>query len=165
MNRRRHSQFEFRCYAGFELYQRVLREAAARRISLSQCVRTDLGQYYAIRDELTGCVQVGDAQPGTDLGRRIMHTLLAEMETRLVASLDRQGSVFQESLNVVAWMIDEALITVLAAFPDERAVYKERVGIFQRHEGWRAKVAERITSADPRWPAPPQISGRSQTSR
>jgi hypothetical protein len=160
MNQRR-SQFEFRCYAGFDLYQRVLREAAARRISLSQCVRTDLGQYYAIRDELTGAVQVEEAGSGSDLGRRIMHTLLAEMETRLVATLDRQGAVFQESLNVVAWMLDEALITILSAFPDERAVYRERVGILQRHEGWRAKAVERIAAAEPRWPSSRQISRRS----
>jgi hypothetical protein len=161
MNRQRRSQFEFRCYAGVELYERVLREAAARRISVSQCVRADLSQYYAIHDELTGCIQVDKSGSGDELSRRIMHTLLAEMETRMVASLDRQGSVFEESLNVIAWMIDEALVTILSAFPDDRpGVYRPPIDVFHRHEGWRAKVAKKLTSAEPRWPAPRQIGPR-----
>jgi hypothetical protein len=90
-----------------------------------------------------------------------MHTLLAEMETRMVASLDRQGSVFEQSLNVLAWMIDEALVTMLSAFPDDRpGVHRPDVGVWQRHEGWRAKVAEKLNPSAPRWSVPRQIGPR-----
>jgi len=161
----RHSQYEFRCYAGAELYERVLREAAVRRISVSQCVRTDLGQYYAIRDELTDCVQVEQQQTGSAVGRRILHTLLAEMETRVVASLGQQSSVFEDSVNVLAWMIDEALLTILSAIPnDQPGVYRPRVSVLQMYDGWRAKVAERITAPQPRWLAPGAAPARSNRS-
>jgi len=80
VKRQRRSQFELRSYAGADLYERVLREAAARRLSVSECVRTDLSQYYAIRDELTECVQVDENDPGGEPRKRIIHTLLAEME-------------------------------------------------------------------------------------
>jgi hypothetical protein len=161
VKRQRRSQFELRSCAGANPYERVLREAAARRLSISECVRTDLGQYYAIRDELTECVHVEESDPDGEPRKRIMHTLLAEMETRLVAGLDRQGSIFEESLNVIAWMIDESLMTTLTAFPDDQpGVYRPHMSVFQRHEGWRAKVAEKLTSTEPRWLAPRQIGPR-----
>lgn len=161
MKRQRRSQFELRSYAGADLYERVLREAAARRLSISECVRTDLSQYYAIRDELTECIQIDENDPDGEPRKRIMHTLLAEMETRLVAGLNRQGAIFEESLNVIAWMIDEALMTTLSAFPDDQpGVYRPPISVFQRHEGWRARVAEKLTSAEPRWPTPHRIGPR-----
>lgn len=117
MSRARRSQFEVRSYAGRDLYERVLREAAARRISVSECVRTDLTGYYAIQDELSGCVRVGDAYKAAP-ARRILHTLLAEMEERFVATIDRQTSAFSESLQVLAWMIDRGYLGSMLHFPD-----------------------------------------------
>lgn len=155
MKRERRSQYELRCYAGIDLYERVLREAAARRMSVSQCVRMDLSDYYAIRDELIGAVQVAETKSGGDVSRRIMHTLLAEMETRIVAGLDRQGSTFAESLNVIAWMIDAAVSSILCAFPDDRpGVYQPRLTAGQRHQAWRTAVEEKLASANPRCPVP-----------
>jgi len=158
MKRERRSQYELRCYAGIDLYERVLREAAARRTSVSQCVRMDLSDYYAIRDELIGAVQVGETKSSGQVSRRIMHTLLAEMESRIIAGLDRQGSIFEESLSALASMVDAAVFTILCAFPDDRpGVYQPRVSVGDQYEAWRASVLKKLTSPDSHWPVPRQI--------
>jgi hypothetical protein len=155
--RPRRSQFELRCYAGRDLYERVLREAAARRVSVSECLRRDLGAYYAIQDELAGVVTVdssADARPGP----RILHTLLAEMETRLVASMDRQSAVFEESLRAVAWMIDQGLLMLLGTL-EERSDGQTRrpLTALQRHDAWRSVVQEGLASGKATPPAPRQL--------
>jgi hypothetical protein len=155
--RQRRSQFELRCYAGPDLYERVLREAAARRVSVSECVRNDLSEYYAIQDELAGVVAV-DQSPGARLGRRILHTLLAEMETRLVASMDRQSSVFEESLRAVAWMIDRGLLMLMGEL-EEGSDGQPRLLLtaVQRHEAWRIVVQESLAAGKATPPTSRQI--------
>jgi len=161
MKRERRSQYELRCYAGIDLYERVLREAAARRMSVSQCVRLDLSDYYAIRDELIGAVQVAETKSSGDVSRRIRHTLLAEMETRIIAGLDRQGSIFEESLNVLACMIDKAMVSILTALPDDTpGVYRPRLTAGQAHLAWRTAVEEGVAAGEARWPTPRQIGPR-----
>jgi hypothetical protein len=157
--RQRRSQFEFRCYAGPGLYERVLREAAARRVSVSECVRSDLSAYYAIQDELAGVVAV-DQSPGARPGSRILHTLLAEMETRLVASMDRQSSVFEESLRAVAWMIDRGLLMLLGKLEEGSNGQPHRLlTAVQRHEAWRVVVQESLASGKATPPTSRQIGG------
>jgi hypothetical protein len=156
--RQRRSQFELRCYAGPDLYQRVLREAAARRISVSECLRSDLSAYYAIQDELAGVIEV-DQSLGAQPGRRILHTLLAEMETRLAASMDRQSSVFEESLRAVAWMIDRALLVLLGTLEEGSDDGRPRrpLTAVQRHDAWRIAVQEGLTSGKATSPVSRQI--------
>jgi hypothetical protein len=166
VKRERRSQYELRCYAGIDLYERVLREAAARRMSVSQCVRLDLSDYYAIRDELIGAVQVAETKSSGDISRRIMHTLLAEMETRIIAGLDRQGSIFEESLSALASMVDAAVFSILCAFPDDRpGVYRPPVSVRDRYDGWRASVLKKLASPEPHWPPPRQIGPRREPSK
>jgi hypothetical protein len=160
--RQRRSQFELRCYAGSDLYERVLREAAARRVSVSECVRADLSTYYAIQDELAGVVAV-DPSPAAGPGRRILHTLLAEMETRLVASMDRQSSVFEESLRAVAWMIDRGLLMLLGKLEEGSDGQPRRLlTAVQRHEAWRIVVQESLTSGNATPPTSRQIGSPSR---
>jgi len=154
--RQRRSQFELRCYADRDLYERVLREAAARRVSISECVRSDLSTYYAIQDELAGVVAV-DQSPARP-GHRIIHTLLAEMETRLVASMDRQSSVFEESLRAVAWMIDRGLLMLLGKLEEGSDGQPRRLlTAVERHEAWRIVVQESLASGKATPPTSRQI--------
>jgi hypothetical protein len=155
--RQRRSQFELRCYAGRDLYERVLREAAARRVSVSECVRSDLSAYYAIQDELAGIVAV-DQSPAARPGSRILHVLLAEMESRLVASTDRQSSVFEESLRAVAWMIDRGLLMLLGSLEEGSDGQPRRpLTAFQRHDAWRTVVQEGLASGKATSPVSRQI--------
>jgi hypothetical protein len=58
-------------------------------------------------------------------------------------------------------MIDGALMTILSALPDDRpGVYRPPINVFQPREAWRANVAEKLASSEPRWPAPRQIGQR-----
>jgi len=155
--RQRRSQFELRCYAGRGLYERVLREAAARRVSVSECVRSDLSAYYAIQDELAGVVAV-DQSPGARPGSRILHTLMAEMETRLVASMDRQSSVFEESLCALAWMVDRGLLMLLGKLEEGSDGQPRRLlTAVQRHEAWRTVVQESLAAGKATPPTSRQI--------
>jgi len=52
-------------------------------------------------------------------------------------------------------------MTILSALPDDRpGVYRPPINAFQRHEAWRANIAEKLASSEPRWPAPLQIGQR-----
>jgi hypothetical protein len=64
---------EIRSYVGVDLYERLLREAAARRLTVSECVRLDLAELYARRDRL---------QERLDSGAEA--TAAAEVEHRLL---------------------------------------------------------------------------------
>jgi len=151
VRRQRRSQFELRSYAGADLYERVLREAAARRLSISECVRTDLSEYYAIRDELTECVHVHESEPDGEPRKRIVHTLLAEMETRLVAGLDRQGAIFEESLNVLAWMIERSYLGLILHLPEVREGESDQRARSARlrHAAWKKEVRRCIEMDGP----------------
>jgi hypothetical protein len=70
-----------------EHYRRLKLEAAARQVSLSQCVADCLGEYFALRQEMATALET-PAQP-RELSRRVIHVLLAETEQRLVATFER----------------------------------------------------------------------------
>jgi hypothetical protein len=156
---------EVRAYVGHEVYARLLREAAARGITVSQVIRNDLAEYYAIRDELAAPLEV---QPGSneEPARRIIHRLLNEMEVRLVASLDRLSGHFRESLQLqgilLAAMIDQVYLGVMLHFPDvPDELRKERVRrANDRHAAWRESVASLAREGGPKLPPPPEVTER-----
>jgi hypothetical protein len=94
---------EVHAYLPPEHYRRLKLEAAARRVSLSQCVGECLGEYFALREEMATALETPD-QSG-DLSRRVIHVLLAETEQRLVATFER----YVEDLAAVRGGVDALL--------------------------------------------------------
>jgi hypothetical protein len=85
-----------RVYVSADLYERLVREAASRRTTVSECVRADLREFHAIKDELMAPLEV--REDGGEVRRRIIHQLVAEMETRVVAGLDRLSVEFSSAV-------------------------------------------------------------------
>lgn len=147
---RSRSQYEVRSYAGRELYQRILREAAVRKQTVSQCVRADLEQHYATRDELLAAFE---CDPRAEEHRTLMHALLAGMEERLAASIGRQVATLaalEERLRLLETMIDRhylGMMLHLAEVPGE-----EHEGRFdsaeERRRAWRTAVQEFLQGGD-----------------
>jgi hypothetical protein len=156
---------EVRAYVGHEVYSRLLREAAARGITVSQVIRNDLAEYYAIRDELAAPLEVQAGSNG-EPARRIIHRLLNEMEVRLVASLDRLSGHFWESLEfqgiLLASMIDQVYLGVMLHSPDvPEELRKERVRRGNdRHAAWRESVATLVREGGPKLPPPAAVTER-----
>lgn len=110
---RQRYRHEVRVYVRAGLYGRLLRGDASRRITLSECVRADLREFCAIKDELMAPLEGRDGNDGQR--RRIIHQLLAEMETRLIAGLDRlcldsTDAVERQSI-LLGSMIDRSCVT------------------------------------------------------
>ena len=152
---RRRYRHEVRVYVGADLYERLVREAASRRITVSECVRTDLKEFYAIKEELMAPLEIGDG--GGEVRRRIIHQLLAEMETRLVAGLDRLSVEFSDAVArqgvLLASMIDQAY-TGISVFLDGEIPAEARDARIKnarlRVTAWRNGVAELIEKGGPK---------------
>ena len=151
MARRKRSQYEVRSYVPRDLYDRLLREAAARNLNVSQCVRADLEEFYAIRDELTLAVSARPAE--TAPGRRIMHTLLAEMEARIAADVDLQTPrllAIEQRLAQIASMIDRhyaGMMLHLPGVPDADAKARSTSAL-ERHRAWKCAVRELLRDGE-----------------
>ena len=63
---RQRYRHELRVYVSADLYERLVREAASRRITVSECVRTDLKEFYAIKDELMAPLEAACARNERD---------------------------------------------------------------------------------------------------
>ena len=82
---------EIRSMAGAELYGRLLREAAARGLTVSECVRRELEELYAFRDELGDALRIagGDGAPA----RGLFDAALKGLEPAWPATSARSWSV------------------------------------------------------------------------
>lgn len=143
MTRRNRSQYDVRTYLGAELYERVLREAAARRLSLSECVRDDLLQFYDLRDELASALRVERSDRPT--GQRILHTLLDPMEERIAASIGVQAAALSdlgERLRRLEWMIDRHYLGLMLHLPDVAEDLRDErsSSAIARHRAWKREV-------------------------
>jgi hypothetical protein len=146
---------EVRVYVGGDLYERLVREAASRRITVSECVRADLGEFYAIKDELMAPLEVRDG--GGEVRRRIIHQLLAEMEMRLIAGLDRLSVEFGDAVArqsvLLASMIDQAY-TGISVFLDGEIPAEARDARVEsarlRITAWKNGVARLIQEGGPK---------------
>jgi len=132
-----------RSSVGAELYERILRDAAARRISVSHCIRADLEELYAIRDELSRPIEMKATGAGRPSG--LLHRLLAETETRLAADLGRQLEeldALRGSVRRVELMLDRQYIGLMLYLPDlPQDTEESRVrAALRRYEAWKQAV-------------------------
>jgi hypothetical protein len=137
---------EIRCMAGAELYGRLLREAAARGLTLSECVRRELEELYAFRDELGDALRIA-GDDGTP-ARGLFDAALKGLEARLAGNfgaqaerLDRLGT----NLARLEAMIDRFYLGVMLHLEDVpeqlRSVRLKRAS--ERHRAW-LEVIERM---------------------
>jgi hypothetical protein len=85
-------QQELRLWLPPSLYERVLRDAAVRGVSLSRCVRDRLEAHLALEAELLDVVGKPETrQDHGATGAALRLRLVEELEERLVATLGRQA--------------------------------------------------------------------------
>lgn len=151
---RQRFQHEVRVYVRADLYERLLREAASRRITLSECVRADMREFYAIKDELMAPLEVRDDNDGGR--RRIIHQILAEMETRLIAGLDRLCVEFTDAVErqsiLLGSMIDRSYAGVILHLDGEvpEEILDARVASAQRRlDSWQESGTKMIEDGGP----------------
>lgn len=143
MKKQARVEYRIRSSVSSALYERILREAAARRLSVSRCIRADLQELYAIRDELARPIQVAPAEPGKKSA--LLHRLLAETETRLAADLGRQiGELesLRSAVRRIEVMLDRqyaGLMLYLPDVPENREDARAR-GAHRRYEAWKEAV-------------------------
>src|SRR5438034_852243 len=75
-----------RTHLSAEEQERLGQEATARGISISQCIRECLAEYFALRAEVATAFET-PGRPG-EPRTGLIHTLLARTEARLVATLE-----------------------------------------------------------------------------
>lgn len=140
-----------RSSVGSALYQRILREAAARRLSVSHTVRADLEELYAIRDEVARPIAVG--APAAGKGSPLLHRLLAETETRLAADLGRQLKELdglRAAVRRLEAMLDRHYVGLMLYLPDVPADSEDARarGALRRYEAWKQAVAQLLRLSD-----------------
>jgi hypothetical protein len=145
MKRKRRVEHRVRSSVGQDLYERLLREAASHRISVSHCIRMDLEELYAIRDELSQPIEVarsaGAAKP------RLIHRLLAETETRLAADLDRhlaEVAALGDAIRRLEAMLDRQYVGLMLYLPDvaDELHDAHAKAALRRYEAWRRAVEQ-----------------------
>ena len=140
-----------RSSVGSALYERILREAAARRLSVSHTIRADLQELYAIRDELAQPIEVG--APASGKGSALRHRLLAETETRLAADLGRQMSeldALRAAVRRLEAMVDRHYVGLMLYLPDVPTDSEDARarGALRRYEAWKQAVAQLLSISD-----------------
>jgi hypothetical protein len=140
---------EIRSFAGAELYGRLLREAAARGMTVSECVRRELEELYAFRDELGDALRIasGDGAPARGLFDAALKGLEARLAGNFGAQLERLERVNTNLARLEA-MIDRFYLGVMLHLEDVpeqlRSVRLKRAS--ERHRAW-LEVVERMVAA------------------
>lgn len=130
-----------------EHHRRLKLEAAARQVSLSQCVADCLGEYFALRQEMATELET-PAQPG-ELSRRVIHVLLAETEQRLVATFERYVddlAVVRGGVDALLAMSDRAEFLALCQTPEVPPAAQDRALASgqRRFAHWRQAAARML---------------------
>jgi hypothetical protein len=142
-------QQELRLWLPPALYERVLRDAAVRGVSLSRCVRDRLEAHLALEEELLDVVEKKEARHDHGAaGAALRLRLVEELEERLVATLGRQAESLEKlvsDVRLVASLVDRLYAGMLVHVAlreigdlDARVKETERL-----HDRWR-QAAHRL---------------------
>ncbi len=123
--RRRRSvgaRHEVRVWLSRDTYDRVAREASARRGTLSQSVRECLEEYFLLKQEIASALTPSPGEGATTgEGVRLAHALLDDQERRIVAEIERRDARLEAVLDhvrLVGCMVDQAYFGLVARLPD-----------------------------------------------
>ena len=150
------ARHEIRVWLGRDLYDRVLREAAARGTTTSNCVREALDEYFVLKQQaaLALGVGAGEGDQPEATGRRLSHTLLDALEQRLVGEIrgtEVQADGLAEKIRLLACMIDQAYQGLVGRLPDVPAALRESriAAADEATTRWRAAVGALFREGGP----------------
>jgi hypothetical protein len=126
-------------------YRRLMKEHANRQhTTLSRCIADCLSEYFSLLDEMASVLEreteAGEAKQG-----KIIHTLLAETEARIAASVDRQSKrvqALQDDVQILQAMMDRFYLAMMIHLPEVEDDRKEGAlaSANLRHTKWRRAV-------------------------
>src|SRR5438067_13487737 len=124
--------------------QRLQREAAARGISVSQCVTDCLREYFAWREEMAAVIDT-PGQPGEAHRGGPIQVLLARTESRLVATLDARIRELVGELVLLQSMIDRQAVSYFLHTPEVPPELQDGAvaSATRRYRNWR-RAFERL---------------------
>ena len=134
-----------RTHLSAEERERLGQEATARGISISQCIRECLGEYFALRAEVATAFET-PGRPG-EPRTGLIHTLLARTEARLVGTLETCAEAVgrvRADVHVVQSMLDRLAFLYLVHTPEVQRAQREAAlaSGTRRHTSWRRAVAQ-----------------------
>ncbi len=139
--------------------QRLQREAAARGISVSQCVADCLREYFAWREEMAASIDT-PGQPGDAHGRGPIQVLLARTESRLAATLDARVRELVGELVLLQSMIDRQTVSYFLHTPEVAPELHAGAlaSATRRYRNWRRTVERLVRSGGVNGQAAVQLS-------
>jgi hypothetical protein len=144
---------ELRIWVPPELYERVLRDAAVRKASLSRCICDRLELCYEIEADWADALEA--VPPAGKAGAAVLrHKILDAMEERLAATLEQHALRLQESAAVlrrVESMCDHLALWlfVLLPAPRQREMEDRQQQGRQSHGRWRLGVRRLVEDGGP----------------
>lgn len=142
---------QVRTHLGSDLYERILREAAVQRRSVSECVHDALEDLYAIRDELSHPREAG--VPGS-AGGQLTHRLLGQLEERMAGAFSRQLDEIRslrERLRRLEAMNDRQYVSLMRHLPDiSIGDGSDRTASARMFESWQRAVAKLVDTSSRR---------------
>jgi len=129
--------------------QRLQRDAAARGISVSQCVTDCLREYFAWREEMAAVID-NPGNPGEAHRGGPIQVLLARMESRLAATLDARFRDLMGELHVLQGMIDRQAVSYFLHTPEVPADLQLAAvaSANRRYRNWRRTVQRFVRSGN-----------------
>src|SRR5918996_2109046 len=128
--------------------QRLQREAAARGVSVSQCVTDCLREYFAWREEMAAVID-NPGRPGDPHAGGPIQVLLARTESRLAATLDARVRDLIGEVHLLQSMIDRQAVSYFLHTPEVPAdLQAEAVASAnRRYRNWRRTVQRFVRTA------------------
>lgn len=139
--------------------QRLQREAAARGVSVSQCVTDCLREYFAWREEMSAAID-NPGQPGEAHSGGPIQVLLTRTESRLVATLDARIRDLMGDLVLLQSMIDRLAVTYFLHTPEVAPELQAGAlaSATRRYRNWRRAVERLVRSGGVNGEAAVQLS-------
>ena len=136
-----------RTHLAAEDHERLEREAATRGITVSQCIRECLREYFGLRAEVATALDAPREASGT--ATSLLHSLLAQTEGRLVAALDAHADAVtrvQAEARIIQAMIDRLVFLYLAHTPEMPGPQRDAAleSGTRRHLSWRRAAARLV---------------------
>jgi hypothetical protein len=127
--------------------KRLQREAAARGISVSQCVTDCLREYFAWREEMAAAID-NPGQVGEPHRRGPIQALLARTESRLAATIDARFRELAGELVLLQSMVDRQVVSYFLHTPEVAAELQAGAvaSATRRYRNWRRTVERVVRS-------------------
>ena len=128
--------------------QRLQREAAARGVSVSQCVTDCLREYFAWREEMAAVID-NPGRPGDPHAGGPIQVLLARTESRLAATLDARVRDLMGEVHLLQSMIDRQAVSYFLHTPEVPAELQAAAvaSANRRYRNWRRTVQRFVRTA------------------